>query len=289
MTTARTAGRLLGVSDLHVAYSENRAIVEGLRPGSDADWLIVAGDVAEQVADIEWSLRTLAGRFAKVIWSPGNHELWTPSTDPVQLRGDARYRHLVSICRELGVVTPEDEYPVWQGEGGPVVVAPLFLLYDYTFRPAGARTKEEALAIAHESGVVCTDEFLLHPDPYPTRDAWCRARVELTEQRLAALDPALPTVLVNHWPLVREPTMILRYPEFAQWCGTELTADWHVRFNALTCVYGHLHIPRQTHHDGVLFQEVSVGYPREWKRRPPRDGWLREVLPASLLAGRGAS
>ena len=37
----------------------------------------MAGDVAETVADIEWALRQLAGRFAKVIWVPGNHELWT--------------------------------------------------------------------------------------------------------------------------------------------------------------------------------------------------------------------
>jgi hypothetical protein len=34
-----------------------------------------------------------------------------------------------------------------------------------------------------------------------------------------------------------------------------------------------LHIPRTTHHDGVRFEEVSVGYPREWQRRgaaPPQ-------------------
>ena len=103
--------------------------------------------------------------------------------------------------------------------------------------------------------------------------------MRLTEHRLATQDPALPTVLVNHFPLVREPTNILRYPQFAQWCGTELTAEWHVRFDALAVVYGHLHIPRSTRYDGVPFEEVSLGYPREWQPRPnpPR---LREILPA---------
>jgi hypothetical protein len=33
----------------------------------------------------------------------------------------------------------------------------------------------------------------------------------------------LPTVLVNHYPLMREPTRILRHPAFARWCGTEAT------------------------------------------------------------------
>lgn len=279
MTTARRTGKLLGISDLHVAHPQNRRIVEELRPESDADWLLVAGDVGEVVADIEWALGMLASRFAKVVWAPGNHELWTPPTDPVQLRGEHRYHHLIARCRELGVVTPEDPYPIWEGAGGPVTIAPLLLLYDYTFRPEGTSTKEQALARAYEVGVVCTDEYALHPDPYPSRDAWCRARVEVTEQRLAACDPTIPTVLVSHWPLVREPTRVLRYPEFAQWCGTELTADWHVRFNAAVSVYGHLHIPRVTYHDGVRFQEVSLGYPREWRQRPIPSSWLRPVLP----------
>nr|WP_239075569.1 metallophosphoesterase [Planosporangium flavigriseum] len=279
MKTADAAGKLLAVSDLHVAYLENRQVVEQLRPESDADWLLVAGDVGEVMADVEWALALLASRFANVVWTPGNHELWTPPDDPVQLRGEQRYQKLIELCRTLGVTTPEDPYPVWDGAGGPVTVAPLFLLYDYTFRPDGTFTKQQALARAHEAGVVCTDEYMLHPDPYPSREAWCRARVALTEQRLAACDPALPTVLVSHWPLVREPTRILRYPEFAQWCGTELTADWHARFNAAASVYGHLHIPRVTYHDGVRFQEVSLGYPRERRRWPVPRSWLRTVLP----------
>ncbi|HEX5541896.1 MAG TPA: metallophosphoesterase [Micromonospora sp.] len=261
------SGSLLAISDLHVAYAENRQVVQDMRPRSDDDWLIVAGDVGERFADIAWALRLLSERFRRVIWAPGNHELWTPRDDDVQLRGEARYRRLVELCRELSVDTPEDEYPVWTGAGGPVTVAPLFLLYDYSFRVDGVTTKEESLARAYANGVVCSDEILLHPDPYPSREAWCWSRIAETERRLAECDPEIPTVLVNHFPLVREPTRVLRYPDFAQWCGTERTADWHVRYRAAVAVYGHLHIPRTTWHDGVRFEEVSVGYPREWRPR----------------------
>ncbi|MFI9213684.1 metallophosphoesterase family protein [Streptomyces sp. NPDC053253] len=271
--------QLLAISDLHVAHEENRRIVEELRPSSDGDWLIVAGDVGEMSEDITWALRTLSERFARVIWSPGNHELWTPKEDPVQLRGVERYEYLVDVCRGLGVLTPEDPYPLWEGDGGPVRIAPLFLLYDYSFRTPTAANKEQSLEQAYEAGVVCTDEFFLHPDPYAGREDWCAARVALTERRLAECDPDVPLVLVNHWPLLREPTRILRYPEFAQWCGTERTADWHLRFNTAVAVYGHLHIPRTTRHDGVRFEEVSVGYPREWKR----PGHPRNV-PRAVLA-----
>ncbi|MEU7638445.1 MULTISPECIES: metallophosphoesterase family protein [unclassified Streptomyces] len=278
---ASREGRLVAVSDLHVRYDENRDIVERLRPESDDDWLLVAGDVGEYVEDIRWALGLLSERFAKVVWVPGNHELWTPTKDPVQLRGVARYEHLVQICRELGVVTPEDPYPVWEGAGGPVALAPLFLLYDYSFRMPGVGSKEEALALAEKAGVVCTDEYFLHPDPYPSREAWCRARVAETEARLAALPADLPTVLINHWPLVREPTRPLWYPEFALWCGTEATADWPRRFRAATVVYGHLHIPRLLLWDGVPHQEVSLGYPREWRRRSGSPGRPVQILPVA--------
>jgi len=273
------APKLLAVSDLHVGYAQNREVVAALRPASPGDWLLVAGDVGELTSHIEWALRTLAGRFASVIWVPGNHELWTHPRDSSQLRGEPRYQHLVQLCQSLGVLTPEDPYPVWEGAGGPVTIAPLFLLYDYTFRPAGAQTKADGLARARAAGVMCSDEVMLHPDPYPSREAWCQARLDESERRLAARDPGLPTILVNHFPLTRQPTRVLRFPEFAQWCGTAATADWHVRFNAAAVVYGHLHIPRTTWQDDVRFEEVSYGYPREWQPRGPAPGPPRQILP----------
>ncbi|MGW4951642.1 hypothetical protein [Streptomyces parvulus] len=177
-------GRLWAVGDLHVGYEENRAVVERTRPGSDDDRLLVAGVVAETVAGIRWALSTLAGRFRRVVRIPGDHELWTHPRDPVALRGVARYEHLFETCREPGVTTPEDSWPVWEGEGGPAV-----------------------------------------------------------------------------------------------WCGTGRTVEWHRRFRVATMVYGHLHIPRTTWHEGVRFGEVPVGCPREWRRRTGPPGRPRRILP----------
>jgi 3',5'-cyclic AMP phosphodiesterase CpdA len=271
-------GSLFAVSDLHVSYEENRAIVESLRPESPDDWLIVAGDVGELFSDIERTLRLLRDRFATVVWAPGNHELWTHPRDPVTLRGAHRYDALVRMCRDNGVLTPEDDYPVWTGAGGPVTVVPLFLLYDYSFRAPGTTTKEESLRKAYAAGVVCTDEALLHPDPFPSREQWCWARLAETRERLDRLGPETSTVLVSHWPLRREPTDVMWHPEFAQWCGTDRTADWHLRYRARVAVYGHLHIPRSTEYDEVRFEEVSLGYPREWGRRGGTPSPMRRIL-----------
>jgi 3',5'-cyclic AMP phosphodiesterase CpdA len=276
-------GNLLAIGDLHVEHPENREIVSLIEPESDADWLIVCGDVADRVEDVEWALRSLRERFATVVWVPGNHELLTQRDDLSGLRGERRYLHLVELCRKLGVITPEDPYPVWDGPGGPARVVPLFLLYDYSFGSNVGATREEALRRAYEAGVVCVDEFLLDPHPYPSRQAWCEARVRDAEARLAEAEPALPTVLVNHFPLLAEPTRVLRHPEFAQWCGTTLTVGWHRRFRAGAVVYGHLHIPRTTWHDGVRFEEVSLGYPRERRGRGLSSG-PRRILPEAAHA-----
>src|SRR5262245_32329364 len=123
--------RILGLSDLHVGHAANRAGIERLatEPVSDA-WLILGGDIGESLTHLAWTIDTLAPRFARTVWVPGNHELW--STDG--LDGVAKYDALVAVCRARGVLTPEDPYP--ELEPGLFLV-PLFLLYDYSFCPAG--------------------------------------------------------------------------------------------------------------------------------------------------------
>jgi predicted phosphodiesterase len=271
----------MAISDIHIDHPANRPFVDGLRPESDSDWLIVCGDVSDSPEDLDWAMSVLSERFERVIWVPGNHELLAQRSDGPALRGVNRYNALVEICRDHGVITPEDPYLVWTGQGGPATIIPLFVLYDYSFGSNIATTKREAMALAHDAGVVCVDEFLLDPSPHATREHWCHDRVAISERRMQSVDPDIPTVLINHFPLIREPTEVLFHPEFAQWCGTDLTADWHIRFRAAAVVYGHLHIPRTTIHDDVPFTEVSLGYPRERSRYARHE---REI-PRTILGG----
>lgn len=73
------------------------------------------------------------------------------------------------------MITPEDPYPVWEGAGGPVRIAPLFLLYDYSFLTPGTSTVEASLTRAYDAGIVCSDAFFLHSDPHKSRNEWCTA------------------------------------------------------------------------------------------------------------------
>lgn len=273
--------RLLAISDLHLAASENREALARLPAVSD-DWLILAGDIAERPAHLAHAFEALSKRFARLIWTPGNHELWTVP-DPEQsapLRGEAKYEAMVAIARDHGVLTPEDPYPVWPGPGGPALIVPMFLLYDYSFRPDHV-PGDQVLSWAWEHRLRSADEVRLSPYPYASRADWCAARVAHTAARLTAeRPPGMGTILVNHFPLRQDLVTLRRIPRFSPWCGTRATADWHQRFGAIACVHGHLHVPATHWRDGVRFEEVSLGYPRQWlphDRGPERA--LRQILP----------
>jgi len=283
--------KLYALSDLHLSYEENRRALETL-PAYPEDWLIVAGDVGETVALHRYAFSQLTRRFAQIIWVPGNHDLWTlPAASPIEkhLRGEEKYHQLVTTCREYGVLTPEDPYVVWPGEGLPALLVPLFLLYDYSFRPADILL-EDALAWAEETNVLCTDEVLLFPEPYPSRLDWCHARCASTEQRLQKEIADRPVVFINHFPLRQSLIRLRTIPRFSLWCGTRRTDDWHTRFPVAVVVSGHLHMRATDYQDGVRFEEVSLGYPSQWQPTRALETYLREILPgpagpAPLAAG----
>jgi 3',5'-cyclic AMP phosphodiesterase CpdA len=269
--------KLYAIADLHLRYEVTRRALEALRP-HPYDWLILAGDVGETEEHLRFALSLLSRRFARLLWVPGNHDLWTIPTKPGDLRGEEKYLRQVQICREYGVLTPEDPYVTWPGEGPRCILAPLFLLYDYSFRPDEI-PQEKAIEWAAEENLLCSDEVLLHPDPYPTKQDWCRARVEQAEPRLIEAAERAPLVLINHFPLRQDLAVLPRIPRFSIWCGTRRTEDWHVRFRAEVVIYGHLHIRATHYRDGIRFEEVSLGYPQNYDPDRGIEPYLRQILP----------
>ena len=268
--------RLLATSDLHISHRINREALAVLPPHPD-DWLIVAGDIGERTEHLRVALDILTSRFARVIWTPGNHDLWSPPDDASRSRGQARYDELVAICREFDVVTPEDEYIRWPRDPDTVIV-PMFLLFDYSFRPPEI-TRAAALPWARESGVVSGDELMLSPSPWPSREAWCEARCAYTQARLDALPAGTRTILVNHWPLRYDLAQPPRVPRFSLWSGTTRTEDWAERYRARAVISGHLHLRTTLWRHGVRYDEVSLGYPRDWRHERGLAWYLRQVLP----------
>lgn len=271
--------KLYAISDLHLDYRVNREALEDL-PDHGDDWLITGGDLCTKGEHLRSALACLSRKFAKLFWIPGNHELWT-STDPetkISLAGEAKYQHLVNICREFGVHTPEDAFVTWPGSPEPHVIAPLFIPYDYSFRPAHV-TLEQAVPWAMDAGILCRDEKLIEPQPFADMVAWCDYRLEHSLKRLQALSPETKLVLINHYPLREDLVRLWRIPRFSIWCGTKRTEDLHRRFKVSVVISGHLHMRATDYRDGVRFEEVSLGYPRDWDQGRGVDYYLREILP----------
>jgi 3',5'-cyclic AMP phosphodiesterase CpdA len=272
--------KLYAISDLHLSSDINRQALEAL-PLYPEDWLILAGDIGETKGHLEFALSVLTRRFRRLLWVPGNHDLWTLPSDRGGLRGEAKYKQLVAICRDYGVLTPEDPYVFWVGEGPACLLAPLFVLYDYSFRPKHVPA-ERAVEWAAETNVICADEVLLYPDPHPSRSAWCANRCAYTEQRLREASSGTSLVLINHFPLRQDLVQLSRNPRFSVWCGTQRTESWHTCFPVLVVVYGHLHSRGTYFRDGVRFEDVSLGLsPWNWDHESGIQTYLREVFPGS--------
>ncbi len=285
--------RLLAISDIHINHVANQEAVASLGNYRD-DWLILAGDIGNGPDDLRTCLESLSPRFAQIVWAPGNHDLWTLPADrergePV---GVARYEQLVSLCRRFGVLTPEDPFATWTDGSDSAIVAPLFTLYDYSFRPRSVAAGD-ALQWAADAGIVCADEHFLSSAPFPTLPDWCHQRIRYSEQRLDEVTPTdgQQLVLVNHYPLVEQLVRLPRIPRFSLWCGTLRTSQWHTQYDVDAVVYGHLHIRSSDIVDGVRFEEVSFGYPNQRRSGRTIDSYLVQIKPNPVPADRckGAS
>lgn len=267
---------IYAISDLHLANKVNQKALINL-PDYGDDWLVLAGDIGETEEHLKFALSVLNLKFAKIIWTPGNHDLWTFSLNGYSLKGEGKYHNLVSICHEYGVFTPEDKYPIYNNNGAEYCIAPIMTLYDYSFKPNDIESGKE-LEWAAESGVICADEELLFSYPYKSVSEWCNARCLYTEKRLNAIQKDVPIIIINHYPLLKELGKIYTFPRFSIWCGTTNTQKWLDEFNIEIAIYGHLHIRSTKIINGVRHEEVSFGYPQDWDHSKEMFNYLRKII-----------
>jgi hypothetical protein len=252
--------RILAISDLHLDAPGNLDALLAL-PRFD-DVLLVGGDVCETLETFDVAMEALSQRFRRVVWAPGNHELW----DLTKSEGGSlgKYHELVRICRRHEVLTPEDEFLTWRGPDRDYVVAPLFILYDGGF----ARTAP--------SGGFGDDLFFRFDDDVADI---CAARALSALARLDQVAPSAPLILLNHYPLSRAALEVSGQARWARWSGTPLTEPWLTRYRVHSVIYGHLHVRSSLLIDGVRHENVSLGYTRDWASDLGMAAYLRDVTP----------
>lgn len=244
---SRTMGmRVFALSDIHVDYEVN---AQWLRNLSSQDYrddiLILAGDVTHKLPELAACLSALATRFAKVLFVPGNHELW--------VLGEAPGRTSLQKLADVVAAVAESGASMQPYRHGGVLIAPLLGWYDYSFGqpsddlysmwtdyhacrwPAGFQPEDVAahftrmnreISINGATKVITFSHFLPRIDLVPSH----------VSLRHRLLDPVLGSTRLEQQ---------LR----------KLGSSIHI--------YGHSHINRRVSFDGVTYVNNALGYPGE--------------------------
>lgn len=245
--------RVFAVSDVHVDYEVNAKWVEGLsRADYRDDLLILAGDVTHNLAKLASCLGALVARFRKVLFVPGNHDLWVLGEAP----GKTSLQKLaeVSVMVEASGASMQ---PFWYRSS---LVVPLFGWYDYSFGeptndlreiwmdyhacrwPRGFGTADAA---AHFAGL--NRQLASHAATQVITFSHFLPRLDLVPagvpSRHRVLDPVLGSARLD---------CLLR------------------QLNSTLHVYGHSHINRRIGIDGVTYVNNALGYPGEAGRLTTR-------------------
>jgi predicted phosphodiesterase len=238
--------RIFALSDVHVDHAANASWIRELSAYDYRDdLLILAGDVADRLSLLSWCLSMLAARFRKVLFVPGNHDLWVMRDRSLRtsLEKFAAVRSLAESCGAS--MRPYYE----QG----LAIFPLLAWYDYSFGEPCERLKE-----------IWMDYYACQ---WP---AGCAA-ADIAEHFLAMNEGAAPaqattTITFSHFvpridlmPASIPAASRLLYPVL----GTSRLDSCLRRLGSSIHVYGHTHVNRALSIEGVRYVNNAFGYPRE--------------------------
>lgn len=238
--------RIFAVSDIHVDYDVNARWVADLSVADyQDDVLILAGDVSDTLRLLEWCLGTLAARFRKVLFVPGNHDLWVLRED----HGKDSLQKFDAV--RAAVESSGASMQPYRAEG--VSIIPLLSWYDYSFGEPTAELRSMWMDYR-----ACR-----WPDGYTDRDVALHfaslndEHVSVPGDKVITYSHFLPRIDLMPW-FIPAAQQIL-YPIL----GSTLVEAQLRRLGSRIHVYGHSHVNRQVKIDGVSYINNAFGYPHE--------------------------
>ncbi|CAI9111656.1 OLC1v1011939C1 [Oldenlandia corymbosa var. corymbosa] len=266
--------RVFVVSDLHTDYSDNLSWVRDLskkRKKPNNDVLLVAGDVAETCQTFELTMYLLKHCFHRVLFVPGNHDLWCRRENSNACDSLEKLDKLFDTCQRIGVETK----PVVVDDLG---IIPLFSWYHESFDkemdisgfrlpplemackdfhackwPEGINEAENSLALFFD---VMNGK---NHDLVEEIKRKCRVvisfshflpRQELCPEKRMLFYPKLPKIIGS---------------DFLE---SRLRSIHRDKGSAYAChVFGHTHFCWDAVLDGIRYVQAPLAYPRERKRR----------------------
>jgi len=238
--------RIFAVSDIHIDYDENAKWVANLSISEyQDDVLILAGDVTDIRQLLDWCLCTLVKRFRKVLFVPGNHDLWVireePTKDSLQ-----KFNDVCTVVESSGASMQE-----FRQHG--VSIIPLLGWYDYSFGEPSQDLRSMWMdyhSCRWPAGFTEKD-IMSHFAAFNTRQVSLPGDTVITFSHFLPRIDLMPGFIPNQHKLL--------YPVLG---SVELERQLR-RLNPDIHVYGHSHFNRQVKIDGVSYINNAFGYPSE--------------------------
>jgi len=238
--------RIFALSDIHIDYDVNAKWIADLSfVDYQHDVLILAGDVTDTLRLLDWCLSTLAKRFRKVLFVPGNHDLWV-------IR-DGREKNSLEKFDDVREVVESSGASMQTFHERGVSIIPLLAWYDFSF----GEPSEELKSVWMDFQA-------------------CRWPAGFTEKKIAAhfaalnegvAGPAGDMVITYSHFLPRIDVMPDYIPLACRFLYPVLGStqlDGQLRsLNSRMHVYGHSHVNRHVTIDGVSYINNAFGYPSE--------------------------
>ncbi len=242
--------RIFSVSDLHIDYEVNSRWVAGLSAVDYRDdVLILAGDVTDALPRLDWCLTTLAERFRKVLFVPGNHELWV-------IRENRGKSSLQKFDEVRAVIESSGASMEPFRERG-VSIVPLLGWYDGSF----GQPTEELKAMWMDFRACRWPSGYTEDDVAALFSALNDRHVAPAGDKVITYSHFLPRI--DLMPLYIPPAGRVFYPVL----GTTRLDRQLRSLRSTLHVYGHSHVNRQVEIDGVVYINNAFGYPSEtWIR-----------------------
>jgi predicted phosphodiesterase len=245
--------RIFAVSDLHTDFAENRRRLQQISSTSYLrDVLVVAGDIADDLRVIDWTLRRLRSKFDKVFYVPGNHELWVRDGENDSVE---KFRQVLRLCDEIGIYTQP-------GRAAKAWILPLFSWYESEYDQEGN---------ADVSTLEGWADFYFCKWPVGLGAA-SKYFLSLNESLIKQYDG--PVITLSHFLQRRE---LLPTVEKLSFKGLPLVAgalalDSQIRaLNAVVHVFGHSHIDFDQVIEEIRYVQHTFDCPR-------REGEPKEPL-----------
>ena len=238
--------RVFALSDIHIDYDVNAKWIANLSIAEYRDdALILAGDVTDSRRLLEWCLGALVKRFKKVLFTPGNHDLWV-------IREDREMNSLQKFDNVRAVVESSGASMRTFRERGLSII-PLLAWYDYSFGEPGKELR--SLWMDYRA---CR-----WPSGYTEKDvaahfaAFNDKQVSVVGDTVITYSHFLPRI--DLMPALSRDANILLYPVL----GSARLESQLRKLNPSIHVYGHSHVNRHVKIDGISYINNAFGYPSE--------------------------